>query len=141
MTPKEYLNQAYRLDQRINADIAELGRLRQMSQSVSSPNFEPHYNASRNTEAPFVRQFEKIMELEQTVNEEIDRLVDLKAQIRMTIDSVSNADERMVLQYRYIHHMTWDEIALQMYVDARTIRRWHGNALVHVTMPENPIRI
>jgi len=106
MTAKEYLSQAYRLDQRINSDIAELGRLRLMSQNISSPGFEEHYNATRNTDAPFVKQIEKIMETEKTINEEIDRLVNLKAQIRLTIDSAKNTDERMVLRYRYVDHMS-----------------------------------
>ena len=141
MTPKEYLSQAYRLDQRINSDIAELGRLRLMSQNISSPGFEEHYNATRNTDAPFVKQIEKIMELEKTINEEIDRLVDLKAQIRITIGSVKNTDERMVLRYRYVDHMTWEQIGMTLYADPRTVRRWHGNALNHVVMPENPIQI
>lgn len=141
MTAKEYLSQAYRLDQRINSDIAELGRLRLMSQNISSPGFEEHYNATRNTDAPFVKQVEKIMELEKTINEEIDRLVDLKVQIRLTIDSVKNTDERMVLRYCYVDHMTWEQIGDELRADSRTVRRWHENALTHVVMPKNPIQI
>ena len=37
MTAKEYLHQAYRLDQKINSDIEELSSLREMSGSISSP--------------------------------------------------------------------------------------------------------
>ena len=37
MTNKEYLHQAYRLDHKINSDIEELKRLREMSGSISSP--------------------------------------------------------------------------------------------------------
>ena len=40
MKVKEYLGQAYRLDQRINSDIEELGKLREMSSSISSPTWE-----------------------------------------------------------------------------------------------------
>ena len=36
MTSKEYLRQAYRLDHRINSDIEEMERLRDMAGSVSS---------------------------------------------------------------------------------------------------------
>ena len=49
MTVKEYLGQAYLLDNRINSDTKELEELRLMSQTISSPGFEEHYNASRNT--------------------------------------------------------------------------------------------
>ena len=40
MKVKEYLGQAYRLDQRINSDIEELGKLKEMSSSIASPCLE-----------------------------------------------------------------------------------------------------
>lgn len=86
MTPREYLRQSYRLDQKINSDIAEAARLREMAASVGSPGFEEHYNPNRPTEASFVRCLERVWEMEQTINAEIDKLVDLKEQIRSVID-------------------------------------------------------
>lgn len=88
MTPKEYLKHAYRLDQKINSDIAEAARLREMALSVGSPDFEEHYNPNRSTEAPFVRCLERVWELEQKINAEIDKLVALKEQIRTVINKV-----------------------------------------------------
>ena len=110
MTAKEYLSQAYRLDQRIDSNIAEITRLREMACGISSPSWEEKVQTSRNTDAPFVRCLEKIMDLEKVVNSEIDTLVDLKRQIRTTVDTVANVNERMVLRYRYIHNMTWEQI-------------------------------
>lgn len=141
MTAKEYLRQAYRLDHRINSDIAEMERLQEMAGSVGSPGFEEHYNPNRPTEAPFVRCLEKVWDLEQKINSEIDRLIDLKAQMREVIATASNADEQMVLRYRYIHNMTWEQIGDELHADRTTVYRWHNSALNHVTLPEDPIRI
>lgn len=141
MTAKEYLRQAYRLDQRINSDIAELTRLREMASSVGSPGFEEHYNPNRPTEAPFVRCIEKVLELEQKINIEIDRLVNLKEQIRTAIDKVENPDEQMVLRYRYIHNYTWEQIGDVLFADESTVRRWHGRALQHIKVPDDFIVI
>jgi len=141
MTAKEYLRQAYRLDHRINSDIAEMERLQEMAGSVGSPGFEEHYNPNRPTEAPFVRCLEKVWDLEQKINSEIDRLIDLKAQMREVIATASNADEQMVLRYRYIHNMTWEQIGDELNADRTTVYRWHNSALNHVTLPEDPIRI
>jgi hypothetical protein len=47
----------------------------------------------------------------------------------------------MVLKYRYIHNYTWEQIGMELCADARTIRRWHGKALLHVTLPDDPIII
>ena len=141
MTAKEYLKQAYRLDHRINSDIAELGRLREMSTSISSPSLGEKVQTNRNTDAPFVKCLERIYSLEEKINEEIDLLVNLKEEIRSVIDMVSNTDERMVLRYRYIHNYTWEQIGDVLGADSRTVRRWHGQALGHVTLPENLLKI
>lgn len=37
-------------------------------------------------------------------------MVELKKQIRDTIMSVGNTDEKMVLVYRYIQNHTWEQI-------------------------------
>lgn len=141
MTAKEYLRQAYRLDHRIDSDIAEMERLREMACSVGSPGFEEHHNPNRPTEAPFVRALEKVWCMEEKINAEIDRLVDLKAQIRGVIEAVSDPNERMVLRYRYIHNMTWERIGDELHAGETSIRRWHASALSHVVLPENPIII
>ncbi len=141
MTPKEYLKQAYRLDHRINSNIAELGRLREMSTSISSPSLGEKVQTNRNTDAPFVKCLERIYALEEKINEEIDLLVNLKEEIRSVIDMVSNTDERMVLRYRYIHNYTWEQIGDVLGADSRTVRRWHGQALGHVILPENLLKI
>lgn len=141
MTAKEYLSQAYRLDQRINSDIEEIGRLREMALGISSPSWEEKVQTSRKTDAPFVRCLEKIMDMEDTVNREIDTLVDLKRQIRTVIESVPNTDEQLVLRYRYIHNCTWEQIGNEMNADARTIRRWHGSALQKVKVPPDAMKI
>lgn len=141
MTAKEYLKQAFRLDHRIDSDITEMERLREMACSIGAPGFEEHYNPNHPTEAPFVRSLEKVWQMEEKINGEIDRLVDLKAQIRSVIEAVTDPNERMVLRYRYIHNMTWDQIGDELHADARTVRRWHGAALLHVELPENPITV
>ena len=64
MTAKEYLKQAYRLDHRINSDISELGRLREMSSGISSPGFGEKVQTSHSGDAPFVKCLERIYDLD-----------------------------------------------------------------------------
>ena len=125
MTVKEYLRQAYRLDQQISSDLEEVASLREMAISVSSPQLAERVQTSGNTDAPFVRALEKIMNLEE----------------RTVITTVEDTDERMVLKYRYVHNYTWEQIGNVLHADARTVRRWHGKALQHVILPDNSITI
>ncbi|HHT14497.1 MAG TPA: RNA polymerase subunit sigma-70 [Clostridiales bacterium] len=141
MNAEEYLSQAHRLDQKINSDLKELSDLRAMACSVSSPGWEERIRASGPKEAPFVKNVEKIILLENKINQEIDLFVDLKEQIRDTINGVEDADEQLVLRYRHLHGYTWDAIGLELHVDAKTAKRWYDNALEHMQLPVNPINI
>lgn len=58
MKAKEYLHQAYRLDKRIQSNIEEMERLRELSTSVSSPSWGERIQTQRHTDALFVRYLE-----------------------------------------------------------------------------------
>lgn len=139
MTVKEYLRQAYLLDQRIKSYSIECDELRQMAQSISSPGFEEHYNASKNTDAPYIRTLEKLWDMEEKVLREQENLVCLKAQIREVIAQVDNPEQQAVLRYRYIHNYSWPRIADIVLVDETTVRRWHNKAIAKINLPENAI--
>ncbi len=141
MTSREYLCQAYRLDQKIDSNIREVSYLRKMMGSISSPVLGDKVQTSRPAEAPFVRSIEKIMALEEKINSEIDLLVSLKEQMRDVIAAVSDTDERMVLCYRYIHNLTWEEISDELNESVSTVKRRHKSALSHVVLPEKIIEI
>lgn len=141
MTAKEYFRQAYRLNQRINSDIAEVDELRAMLSNITSSALDEKVKRSRNGDAPFVSAIERIDKLERKIDAEVDLFVNLKEEMRSVIDSVENPDEQMVLRYRYVHNYTWEQIGSELSADSRTIRRWHGKALSHVTLPKNPVKI
>ena len=138
MTPKAYLNQAYRLEQRIRLDKEEIETLRALSTSVGSPGFEERYNPNKATEAAFMKTLEKVSKYEEKVSRELDLLLKLKTEIQGVILAVPNMDERLVLTYRYLKNYTWARIGDELMADERTIRRWHNRALSHVVLPENP---
>ena len=141
MTAKEYLKQAYRLDQRINDDIKEIPRLREMAQSISSITMGDRAQSSKHGEAPFAKRIEKLIDLEKRIDAEIDLLVDLKAQTQRTIADVQDVNDRLVLDCRYIRGMTWEQIGEELHVDKATAWRWHERAIKHVVVPDNPIII
>ncbi len=136
MTAKEYLRQAYRLNELIDSRITELERLRDYSTRLTSCSFEgERVSKSRSTEAPFVRVIEKIVDLEKVINRDIDRYVDLKTEMNAAIDRVSNVDERLLLRYRYLNNYSWDDIAQLLNVSGRTVHRIHSSALYNFPVP------
>lgn len=138
MTAKEYLSQGYRLEQIIKLIKMDIEYWQDLASSVFSPGFEEHFNATRNTDAPFVKQIYKMMEYQDLLTEKLELHMNLKREMQKAIESMSNQDERLVLEFRYIKNLTWPRIADLMYVDESTVRRWHNKALNHFVVPENP---
>lgn len=142
MNKKEYLRQAYLLDKRIKVDMDEVVRLRELATSVSSLRYDREYvQTTRSIEAPFVKALIRVMDLEAKINMEITMLISLKEQILDVISKLESVDEQMILRYRYMSNMTWEDIGKELHAGVRTVIRWHGNALEHLVFPENPIRI
>ena len=141
MTVKEYLGQAYLLDKRIKSDSMELDELRLMAETISSPGFGEHYNASKNTDAPYIKTLERIFDMESKIMDEMNILVALKNQIRDVISQVEKPEYQMILKYRYIHNMTWPKIGDMLCADERTVQRWHNKAIARINLPENAINL
>lgn len=135
MTAKEFLSRAYRLEQKIKVLTQELSELRELSVSISSPGFEEHYSATRNTDAPFVHALEKIEEREKEIADKVVALLEIKKEISDVISNIANVDHRLVLHYRYVENRSWYKIGVEMNVDESTVRRWHNKALAQVKIP------
>ena len=135
MTAKEYLSQAHRLNERINSDLAELDSLRNLAVSISGGSFGERVQHSRDADPPYVKAVMKICDMEQKINTEIDRLIDLKSEISIAIGCLTNMDEQMLLRYRYINNYDWEKIAVLMSVSYRTCHRIHSSALKNFSVP------
>ena len=129
MTAYEYLNQVYYIDRKIKFDLMELEELRARATSISSPSFGEKVKSTAKTEAPFVRELERIWKQEAKVNAELNELEAKRAEGKSAIERLENKDERFILLYRYINRMTWEEIGLEMSMSERTVRRYHRSAL------------
>ena len=141
MSAKEYLNQAYRLEQRIRLARMDLEELQELSRSVGSPGFEEHFNPNHPTQAPFEQLVFRIMKMENAYKNELRLLLALKAEVSAVIDELDSQDERLVLKYRYLHNWSWGKISEELRADERTTRRWHCKALAHIKVPEHPMSI
>lgn len=141
MTVKEYLSQAYLLDLRIKSDSLECEELRTMAQTISSPGFEEHYNATKNTDAPYIKTLEKLMDMENRVMQEMSLLLELRKQIWEVINSVEKPEYQMVLKHRYIHNYSWPRIGDLVGADTTTVQRWHNKAIAKLRLPENAINL
>src|SRR5699024_8781429 len=131
----EYLNQARHLDALINCRLREIDYWRVLSSIVSGSNFEPHYNANKPTEAPFVRCLEKIDAIKRDETDKVAYVVIIKETINAEMDRLASREEQLVLRYRYLYNCSWEEISRMLNVSLRTVHRIHGSALQNFSVP------
>ena len=136
MTAKEYLMQAYKLNELIDSDTEELEHLRELAGRISGSDFSECVQCIRNKEPNFVKYLIDIIEMEQKIHKELCRLVVLKKQVRGSIETVSDREERLLLTYRYLNNCTWEEIAEKLHVSNRTVHRIHASALKNFSVPD-----
>jgi len=128
MTAKEYLSQAYRIDQRINSKLEQVRSLRVLAEKATStmtdaPKGGTH-NISRMEETVI-----KMVDLEAEINADIDALVDLKREIVTAIKRLVNTEYQTLLELRYLCFMRWEAIALEMDCSSQHMFRLHDAAL------------
>lgn len=71
----------------------------------------------------------KMIDCKWEATKETDELVDLGRKIKSAIKAVPNHDHRLLLTYRYISGMTFEEISFKMNYSWRQTHRMHSQAL------------
>lgn len=131
MTAKEYLSQAYRIDQRVNIKLHQVESLRDLATRATSTLGTEPVSGTRNVHR-LEDTIDKIIDLENEINSDIDRLVDLKRDVMETIGEVQDPNCQMLLELRYLSFKSWDEIADEMNYTSRWVHILHSKALVSV---------
>ncbi len=129
MTIKDYLNQAKILDAQINNKIYELEYWKDLLTRLSACGTEARYNSNHSNEPRFVKCIEKINEIEQDINAQVDELVDLKNDINKAIGQLDDPKQQIVIRCRYFENKKWNEIAAMTSMSLRTVHRIHDAAI------------
>lgn len=76
----------------------------------------------------------RIADIEQKINRDIDRQIDLRERIEAAICAIPDGRLRDLMRYRYIDGMTWEQIAVEMHYSYVHICRMHGQALAQIML-------
>lgn len=134
MNAKQFLRQAYKLNELIESDKEELENLRSLSESISGDMTQERVQTSASSDK-IVNIIAKIVDLENEIYDEIEQLIALKKQIRDVINKLENINEKLVLKYRYLMFFQWEEICDKMHYSPRQIHRFHDSALENIEVP------
>jgi outer membrane PBP1 activator LpoA protein len=128
MTAKEYLGQAYRIDQRINSKLEQLQSLRYLATKASAVLTTDPISSTRNVHG-MEDVIIKIADLKSEISADLCQLVDTKHEIVTVIKCVENNELQTLLELRYLCFKNWEQIAVEMHLDLRWIHRLHNRAL------------
>ena len=134
MTAKEYLSQAFKIDKKIDSMMEQSVKLRSMATKTTTILSDLPGSATKNPHK-LSDVVVKLVEQEEEIHREIDRLVNLRAEIYGVIQTVEDMDERLVLEMRYMGYHPVTEIARRMEVGERQIYRIHERGLRNVVVP------
>ena len=135
MTTNDYLKQAFKLDQKINAKLEQLDMLNELA-TKCTPTYSLAPGSSDRQASKVETIVAKIIDLQNEINDSIDKFVDLKTDIYHAINKVEDDYCQMVLEYRYLCFYKWEEIAVKMNINLRTVFKIHRRALNMVNFIE-----
>ena len=131
MTAKEYLSQAYKIKNILNAnrsrindlcDLAEFLETLQQIDNIAGDQLSGQTNdvitALRNTCSE--------------VHSDIKRLLEIQEEIISVIHAVECYDCKVILYERYVNFKRWDEIAGTVNYSLRYVHKLHGKGLAAV---------
>jgi len=136
VTAKEYLSQAYLLDQRIASKLEMVESLNDLATRCTSTLTGMPHNPSKST-SPMADAVAKIIDLQDEINRDLNTLVDLKREISLIIREVDCNEYRIILEKRYISNKTWPEIAVELGYNLRHLYRLHDAALKKLKVPKD----
>lgn len=134
LSAKDYLSQAYRIDQRTNSKIEQVQSLRDLAEKASATLSDvPPSKGTRN-----VHRMEdviaKMVDLESEINADLTRLINLKHEIVTVINCVESPELQTLLELRYLCFKTWEQIAVALHFDLRWVHRLHNRALNEIEL-------
>ena len=135
MNAKEYLKQAFYLDKRINSKLEQVECLNALATKATSTLSDMPKSPNRGS-SKLEDTIVKIVDLQEGINRDIDKLVDLKAEMVGTIKQIQDKELQVILEKRYLCFETWEKIAVDMNYSIQHIFRLHSKALKNIVISD-----
>ena len=126
MTPKQHLRQLRQINKRIDTQLEQVEQLRAMAEKITTNH---DHAKARGRHDKMAETVAKMVDLQQKINNDIDKYIDLKADIIKGIEKIEQADYWQILTLRYQKYESWENIAKTLGYTERWIFTLHGRAL------------
>ena len=131
MNKKQYLKQGYIIRKELKTQTDVLIELEANLDNVKSFDYskEKLQGGPVQDDTAMVEKIDKIIEVQELIKNKTDELKRLQANLYLEINRLSNTNEKILLQARYILNETWEQIAERLGYSVRQTHRIHKSAL------------
>ena len=122
-----YLSRYRRMSARIDRLLEEKRRWWELALKIT-PSLSQAPGGGENG-SRVERPMDKVMEIEAQITREIDELYTVRQEIKGTLSQLEDENLKLLMEYRYIDGLTWEQVAVEMNYSYMQICRLHGKAL------------
>lgn len=116
---------------RINSKIQQVASLNELATKCTTTLSDMPKNPNRG-DSRMADSVIKIIDLQDEINSDINKLVELKREIMGVIKAVPNMEYQTLLEKRYLCFITWEQIAVDMNYSMQYTFRIHERALKEI---------
>ena len=124
----EYLRRALVLDMQIDAGFERIQQLRALAERRTAAYGREKVRAGGAADHR-MDVVARIVDAERELDEKIDRMISMRAEIQDVIGRVVDERMRVLLELRYLNGHTWEQVAEEMNYTTRNIYNLHSAAL------------
>ena len=139
MDAKEYLKLAWKVDQQIDDKIEQINILKELSEKTTAVLSDMPGKSTRNIHSR-EEVIARMMDSEESLNQEVLKLIEIRENVRAAIAGVENVECRMLLEERYLCYHGWNEIAEDMGYSLDNVYKLHRKALKEIYIDPNLLK-
>lgn len=128
MDAKTFLRQVILCDKHINSKLEQIAQLRALATKITS-DWKEDVVSGCGLQDKISSAVAKIVDLEEELNDDIDKFVGRKKAISLIIERVQDPDQVDILYRRYFKFETLEQIACELHMSYRNACYIHGRAL------------
>lgn len=126
-----YLSRYRRMNARIDRLLDEKRRWWELALKIT-PSLSQAPGGGENG-SRVERPMDKITEIEAQITREIEELCNVRQKIKEILAQLEDENLRLLMEYRYIDGLTWEQIAEKMDCSRQWATSLHGKALLQIT--------
>lgn len=128
MKAKEFLSQAYKVDQSIDSKLEQIASLRELATKATSTISDMPGSGNRN-----IHKMEdaivKLTDLENELHDDVEELIAIKKDVTHMIKRIGDRSVRIVMEKRYICFESWEQISVDLSYSIQHTYRLHEQGL------------